>query len=242
MAGEDNGDDFLFLEEEDVSAEQPKFAEEEKTGLPDTVSHSSKEPPVNENLTPFDEDSAKLSLGIQSAGWDIAGMDCPDCAMKATKALQRLDSVNNCTVSATQGSVSVNIDLEQGNLAQLNSVLSSLGHAPEVGWLELSGVKASRLGERLSMDPRSLQKMLKNQPGLLDVDLSSDDRVLVQTPTDSSVEMTKARDDALRNLTGKQIELRIAKQAKLRPDQIGLLGGFLAIPLMIIVIIRPSKS
>ena len=55
--------------------------------------------------------------------------------------------------------------------------------------------------------------------------------------TDSSVEMTKARDDALRNLTGKQIELRIAEQAKLRPDQIGLLGGFLAIPLMIIVMI-----
>ncbi len=241
MAGEDSEDDFLFLEEEDVSEVQPKFTEGD-SDFPENVNSDGKEQNPNENLTPFDDDLASLSLGIQSASWDLTGMDCPDCAMKATKALQRLDSVNSCTVSATQGSVSVNIDLEQGNLAQLNSVLSSLGHAPEVGWMELSGVKASRLGERLSMDPRSLQKMLKNQPGLLDVDLSSDDRVLVQAPTDSSVEMIQARDDALRNLTGKNIELRIAEQAKLRPDQIGLLGGFIAIPLMVIVMIAEVFS
>ena len=138
---------------------------------------------VTEKLTPFDDDLAILSLGVQKARWPLSGMDCPDCAMKATRAIQRLDSVSECSVSATQGSVDVEINLEHGNLAQLNSILSSLGHAPEVEWFEIVGVKASRLRERLSMDGRSLARMLKNQPGLLDVELSNDDRELVQVPS-----------------------------------------------------------
>ena len=249
-----DNDDFLFLDEDegsgkalldkrekrlrkDVTSSSEDLAEtqiDEDTSS--TVDDNIAEKSV-EKLTPFDDDLANLSLGVQKARWSLSGMDCPDCAMKATRAIQRLDSVSECLVSATQGSVDVEINLEQGNLAQLNSILSSLGHAPEVEWLEIVGVKASRLSERLSMDGRSLTRMLKNQPGLLDVELSNDDRVLVQVPSNSSSEMVEGRDDALRNLTGKDVQLRRAGAARLRPDQLRLLGGAIAIPLLFIVMI-----
>jgi Cd2+/Zn2+-exporting ATPase len=246
-------DDFLYLDEEEggggsvVVEEKSRPNSSEK--IPDSKPKSSSvqvdssdskenlaEKP-EEQLEDFDDDQASLSLGQQKAGWKLTGMDCPDCALKATRAVQRLASVSECNVSATHGSVEVEIDLQQGNLAQLNSVLSSLGHAPEIGWLELVGVKSTRLIERLSMDPRSLQKMLKNQPGLLDVELTNDDRVLIQVPEDSSAIMIGARDAALQNLTGKKVELRPARPSRLRPDQLRLLGGGFAIPLTILVII-----
>ena len=247
-------DDFLFLDEGDESEKAPsakrkKGAKKDAAGPPEDVEPTQPDEDiagaVNENiaetiaekLTPFDDDLASLSLGVQKARWPLSGMDCPDCAMKATRAVQRLDSVGECTVSATQGSVDVEINLEQGNLAQLNAILSSLGHAPDVEWLEIVGVKASRLSERLSMDGRSLTRMLKNQPGLLDVELSNDDRVLVQVPSDSSPEMIEGRDDALRNLTGKDVQLRRAATSRLRPDQLRLLGGAIAIPLLVLVMI-----
>lgn len=254
MADTGDNEDFLYLDGGDESEKaQPtkrkkavkKDADSTPGVLAETTSDEDITVAVDDNiaeitadkLTPFDDGLASLSLGVQKARWPLSGMDCPDCAMKATRAISRLDSVSECTVSATQGCVEVEIDLELGNLAQLNSILSSLGHAPEVEWLEIAGVKASRLGERLSMDGRSLARMLKNQPGLLDVELSNDDRVLVQVPSDSSPEMVEGRDDALRNLTGKDVRLRHAGTARLRPDQLRLLGGAIAIPLLILVLI-----
>jgi len=52
--------------------------------------------------------------GVHEFEWDIRGMDCPDCAMKATRAVQRLPGIEECRVSATDGRVRINLDISKG--------------------------------------------------------------------------------------------------------------------------------
>lgn len=251
MSDEPGGSDFLFLDEDEVNAEpsaQPEAQDSEENTTSTEEVESTSQPSakqkedisteVVEELAPFDDNLALMTVGgTTQACWSLTGMDCPDCAMKATKAISRIPAIQTVSISAATGNVNVNIDMEQGSLSQVNSVLTSLGHAPEVGWKEIAGVKASHLCERLSMDRRSLERMLRNQPGLLDVDFSPDDRVLIQIPPESSEAVRMARDDALRNLTGKDVELRNTRSSRLRPDQIRLIGAGIAIPLTLLVFI-----
>ena len=43
--------------------------------------------------------------GVEQFEWNLRGMDCPDCAMKATRAVNRLPGVDQVIVSATEGSI-----------------------------------------------------------------------------------------------------------------------------------------
>ena len=43
--------------------------------------------------------------GVEQFGWNLRGMDCPDCAMKATRAVNRLPGVDQVIISATEGSI-----------------------------------------------------------------------------------------------------------------------------------------
>ncbi|HIG03139.1 MAG TPA: cation-translocating P-type ATPase [Candidatus Poseidoniales archaeon] len=257
----DEGEDFLFLEDEIAV---PPTSSEAKNATPITATTSAitanKQAGIKlemlsdenniqeitepvEVLTPFDDLLSKMSIaGVEKVGWGLRGLDCPDCAMKATKALLRLPSVEGCEVSATNATVSLDFNFEAGSIYQVNSILTSLGHAPEIEWLEMGGVNATRLGERLSMDMRRLEKMLKNQPGLLDVDITSDERIIIQVPIDSSSNVVKARNDALQNLTGREIELHSSTSIKLRPDQKRLIGAGIAIPLMLIALVLELTS
>ena len=47
--------------------------------------------------------------------------------MKATRAIDRLPNVKTAKVSATDGSVTIGLDLEQGPLHRVNSVLTAIG-------------------------------------------------------------------------------------------------------------------
>ena len=40
--------------------------------------------------------------GVEQFEWQIRGMDCPDCAMKATRAVKRLPGTTEVVVSATE--------------------------------------------------------------------------------------------------------------------------------------------
>mgnify|MGYP000317479179 CR=1 FL=1 len=41
--------------------------------------------------------------GVHSFVWPLKGMDCPDCAMKAARAVKRQAGVVECQISPTDG-------------------------------------------------------------------------------------------------------------------------------------------
>ena len=49
------------------------------------------------------ESIVMVASGIQSYEWGLIGMDCPDCASKATRAVSRIDGVESCEVSFKTG-------------------------------------------------------------------------------------------------------------------------------------------
>ena len=54
------------------------------------------------------------ATGDYKVEWPLIGMDCPDCASKATKALNLMPQVSSPVVSATSGEVKLSVDLEKG--------------------------------------------------------------------------------------------------------------------------------
>ena len=70
------------------------------------------------------------ATGSYTVSWPILGMDCPDCASKATRAMNQMKQVSNPNVSVASGEVKLDVDLELGPLFEISSVLRSLGHAP----------------------------------------------------------------------------------------------------------------
>ena len=92
-------------------------------------------PIAGESADSVDFMEAELVVdGVVQFEWQLRGMDCPDCAMKATRAVNRLPGVDQVIVSATEGSIRFKLDLARGRISRVSSVLESLGHAPDVGW------------------------------------------------------------------------------------------------------------
>ena len=91
-----------------------------------------------------------VASGIQNYEWDLIGMDCPDCASKATRAVSRIDGVESCEVSVMEGNISVDIDLSKTNSARLSRILNSIGFAPNRPWEVIQGV-TPRMVENLSL-------------------------------------------------------------------------------------------
>ena len=54
--------------------------------------------------------------GTYEIEWEIDGMDCADCAMKATRAVNRLPGIHKVRVSVTEGNVRFNLDLAKGRI------------------------------------------------------------------------------------------------------------------------------
>ena len=164
-------------------------------------------------------------------------MDCPDCASKATRALNMLPQVTDTAVSATAGTVKLTVDLEHGPLSQASSVLRSLGHAPDVGFNELVGVRSSQVAHRNSVDQRKLGKIFRQQPGILDVEFTDDERILLQFAPDVPRELFQIRDSHLSEIIGVPVKYVPAESSRIRPDQWRLIGGGIALPLLVLVII-----
>lgn len=177
------------------------------------------------------------ATGSYKIGWPLLGMDCPDCALKATRALKSMKQVSDPVVSATAGTMKCTIDLEHGTMAEVSTVLRSLGHAPNLEFHELSGVKVQPTAQRNNIDSRKLGKLFRQQPGILDAEFTDDDRILVQITADGNSELMKKRDEALQEILGTAAQYTPAKSMRLRPDQWRLLGGAIALPLLLLVIL-----
>ena len=177
------------------------------------------------------------ATGQYEVTWPILGMDCPDCASKATRALKHLDQVWAPQVSPTAGEVRVQIDLSVGTVAEAARVLRSLGHAPNVPHQQLKGVSASSLATKSGVPVARLDRLLRRQPGVLDAEVTRDDRVLLQLLPDAPETLESDRDAALTDLLGSAPTLGLADSDRLRPDQRRLVGGAFAFVLFPIVIL-----
>ena len=98
------------------------------------VESAPKAPPVESSSggAVLEAEIVTEATGQYEVTWPLLGMDCPDCASKATRALKHLDQVCAPVVSPTAGEVRVQIDLSVGTVAEAARVLRSLGHAPNV--------------------------------------------------------------------------------------------------------------
>ncbi|MGB0448760.1 MAG: heavy metal translocating P-type ATPase [Candidatus Poseidoniaceae archaeon] len=226
--GEGDGDVFFSLED-DVKETPSKPVEVAPTPV-------EKEQPL-EDVEILDAEIVMQATGDYKVEWPLVGMDCPDCASKATKALNLMPQVSSPIVSATSGEVKLSVDLEKGALSEVSNVLRSLGHAPDTEHHHLKGVKAANVAKRNNTTLRELKKLFRLQPGILDADIEKDGRILLQMVTSGDQELLKKRDEAIEQVCGSQPKYVATTSNRLRPDQFRLLGAAFALPLLLTIII-----
>ena len=225
--GEDDSDVFFSLEDDPV--EGPS----EPVQAPPSVIVNE---PVAEEVEILDAEIVMQATGDYTVEWPLIGMDCPDCASKATKALNLMPQVSCPVVSATSGEVKLSVDLEKGALSEVSNVLRSLGHAPDTEHHQLKGVKAGNVAKRNNTTLRELKKLFRLQPGILDADIEKDGRILLQMVTSGDKELLKKRDEAIEQVCGSEPRYVATTSNRLRPDQFRLLGAAFALPLLLIII------
>ena len=225
--GDGDEEVFFSLEEDEAVA---KAVPTQEKAEPVLVAEE-----VPENIEILDADVIMQATGNYSVEWQLIGMDCPDCASKATRALNHLPQVSDPVVSATSGEVRLSVDLEKGSISEISNVLRSLGHAPNTEHHMLKGMKAATIAKRNNIEIRELRKLLKLQPGILDAEIEKDGRILVQLVSQADSDLLKKRDEALENVCGSVPKLVATISNRLRPDQYRLLGASFAVPLLVIV-------
>ena len=171
--------------------------------------------------------------GVEQFEWNLRGMDCPDCAMKATRAVNRLPGVDQVIVSATEGSIRLKLDLARGRVSRVSSVLESLGHAPDVKWSLVQGKTAGEVSNRLGINRKGLRNALLDIPGILNASLDDGRVELQRIPTDS-LKVSEMTEEGLRRLLG-EYTLVESKNKRLRSDQVQLIGAVMTIPLLFAV-------
>ena len=249
---EEEGEDFLILDDDDDDTPVSKKPEEAPVlpsmpKLPSLRLPSFLRPKAKEESKPKPEidavaesasgvlDADLAADGVHEFEWAIRGMDCPDCAMKATRAVSRLPGIEQCRVSATEGSVRLSMDIGRGQVSRASSVLENLGHSPEVEWLSVVGLTPREAAARLGIERRTLRSSLMDIPGVLNVSLD-DGRIELQRLWLIDTALRAVSEQRMEAILGPGFTLSPSKSSKLRPDQIRLLGAAMTVPLILGVI------
>ena len=180
-----------------------------------------------------------VASGIQNYEWDLIGMDCPDCASKATRAVSRIDGVESCEVSVMEGNISVDIDLSKTNSARLSRILNSIGFAPNRPWEVIQGVTPRMVENSRIIDRKSLRRELLQVPGLLDLQMV-DGRIEIKR-----VDQITATNDfmtGLKGVIGVEPVLTMSSTRSLRTDQWRLLGSISTIPILAVILFLESRD
>ena len=200
-------DGEIFLSLEDTSA--PKV--EVKKRKPRTIISNNLKPLTNSFIEDKNNTMDMVVLseygGKQSICWPIQDMDCPHCAAEAMNALNRLGHVNSSLVSATEGTVTVDVDFEKGNLAEASSILKSLGNPPDIPFMQISGINSSAIAQRNSVSVKVLPRIFRRQPGVLDCDIDREGNLKLQMVPNLNSEMQLAMDESLKNIIGGDYKL-----------------------------------
>ena len=194
-----------------------------------------------DNLIPFAKSAdsvldADLAVdGTYDIEWNINGMDCSDCAMKAKRAVNRLPGVNSVNMSVTEGTVTLNLDLARGTVSRANLVLQNLGHNPIIPWQSVSGVTPNRAASNLGIERKVLRNTLLEVPGIINVRFE-EGKIEFQRINFSSQKMKEISDERLQQLLGNNLKFQTSNTSKLRMDQVQLLSAVFTIPLLMGVI------
>ena len=247
MVGDGDGEVFLSIEDDDrpIEVKKPRFSKsikrtKEKSEIIETVEQPPQEEIFDSEI--LDAEVINQSGGVYDVAWPLLGMDCPDCASKAMRAISYLPQVGESVVSATAGEIRVSVDIGEGPISEISSILRSLGHAPDVEHHQLVGISAGGVARRNGVELKKLEKVIRLQPGILDCEIDSDNRILVQLVSDATTQLIEARDSKLDTILGAAPKYITAKSAKIRPDQWRLIGGGLAVPILLVVLLAEYFS
>ena len=175
--------------------------------------------------------------GTHTICWPIQDMDCPHCASVAMDALNRLDLVNTSLVSATEGTVTIDIDFEKGNISQASAILSSLGNGPDIPFMEIEGVKASDVAARHSTSVKNLPRIFRRQPGVLNCEIEKEGYIIIQVVPNLSSELQKAMESSIRNVIGADYRLVTTSIKRLTSGEWRMIGSGLAFVMLMLVFI-----
>ena len=235
---DEDSEDFLYLDDEE--GEEPQKKQSRKISLPKIPIPKRKtagndKPRREQAPTPLEPDVIEISLdGTFQFDWGIRGMDCPDCAMKASRAVNRLPGIQSCRISVAEGTVEITQDISDGTVSRASSVLSSLGHEPDIGWLRAVGANPERVAMRIGLDTKGLRKSILSIPGTLDARVDKG-HIDVQRVWISDPELRVASEQKMSEVLGGGHTLSPVRESGFRKDQIQLLAAVLSIPLIILV-------
>ena len=244
----EDSDDFLYLDDEEGEDTSKKPASR-KMSLPRIAIPKKRKQAINDQLpesqsgVPSDSDGIEISLdGIFQFDWGIRGMDCPDCAMKASRAVNRLPGIQSCKISVAEGTVEISQDISDGTVSRASSVLTSLGHEPDIGWLRAIGANPERIALSLGVDNKGLRNSILSIPGTLDVRIDKG-HIDVQRVWISDPELREASEQKMSEVLGQGHRLSPVRVSGFRKDQIQLLAAVLTIPLiMLVAVIEASEQ
>ena len=232
MAGKDEEESFMSLEDEvakPVKAKSPKKAKK-------TPKVSTKQTEILDAEI-LDTTIVEQAGGKYEVDWPLIGMDCPDCASKAMRGLSHLKQVIDPEISVTSGEIKLTVDLDEGMMSQVSNVMKSLGHPPNVPLNLLSSTNAEVIAKRNNIQKKDVKRLMMRQPGVLDVEITKDDEVLLQLVPAPKKELIKVRNESIRNVIGFEPKFTEASTTRLRPDQWRLFGGTIAIPILLLIFI-----
>ena len=227
---QEDSEEFLSLEEGD-NAPTPEVPQ------PQTRKSSSAQTTNTTEAEVIDMEVLGEYSGTHTVSWPIQDMDCPHCASEAMSALNRLDLVNNSIVSATEGTVTIDIDFEKGNISQASAILNSLGNGPNIPFMEIDGVKASDVAARHSTSVKNLPRIFRRQPGVLNCEIEKEGYIILQIVPNLPDELRKAMESSIRNVIGGDYRLVTTSIKRLTSGEWRMIGSGLAFVMLILVFI-----
>jgi Cd2+/Zn2+-exporting ATPase len=239
---------FIYLDEpepESAAEPEPEQVEEVASPAPE-VGGTDELSPVESEIRrmvgkepPPEAEEVAFSLvtdGVHDFEWPLKGMDCPDCAMKATNATRRVPGVVHCNINPADGIVRVSVDLGQSDLSIANRVLSSMGHEPDVTWVKLRGVTLDELRKRHAADSPAIRRLLLSAPGVLDVRFEESD-LLIQRPLSFLPATRLEHESTLERMTGLFPNAVPVSRRGLSTSQQRLVGASIALLVLPVVIL-----
>ena len=242
---EKEGEDFLILEDDEfISTESLDNPNKPILDLKNNIVNQFSKikkityPSKEKNSNPIDlDDSPLLALdGVYQFSWNIRGMDCPDCAMQASKAIRRLSGIEECKVSATEGRVSVSLDVARGKTSKISSLLDKLGHSADVDWFSVSGQKISDIEYRTGLSRNKLISTISNIIGILSVRVKSE-RLELQLLETFDEKIISNRKKKLSILLGKNYYLIKNSGSYLGKEHLQLIGAIITIPFLLLIVL-----
>ena len=229
----DDVEEFLSLEDENsllLKQHEPSSGSE-----PKSASNIVPEPAIIE-AEAIDMSVVEEYAGSHTISWPIQDMDCPHCAGVAMNALNRLEQVCSSTVSATEGTVTIEVDLEKGNIASASAMLNSLGNPPDLPFMQISGVNTQAIAARHSVAVKMLPRVFKRQPGVLNSQLDKNRNILIQLAPNLDPALQSANEKALKRVIGGDYKLVKSQGNRLSPGQWRMMSSGIAFIILLAVL------